>query len=125
MKVSVAASTEQKSVVLGKALFRAAEALGLRQANIAEIVGKSESYISRIRSGECHFTPGSKEWELAALFIRLYRGLDAIMAGDEKSTQAWLRNHNKDLNGTPVELIRRVTGLVDTVNYVDAYRARV
>ena len=125
MKTSVAASTEQKSVVLGKALFRAAEALGLRQANIAEIVGKSESYISRIRSGECHFTPGSKEWELAALFIRLYRGLDAIMAGDEKSTQAWLRNHNKDLNGTPVELIRRVTGLVDTVNYVDAYRARV
>ena len=125
MKVSVAASAEQKSVVLGKALFRAAEALGLRQANIAEIVGKSESYISRIRSGECHFTPGSKEWELAALFIRLYRGLDAIIAGDEKSTQALLRNHNKDLNGTPVELIRRVTGLVDTVNYVDAYRARV
>jgi len=125
MKTSVAASTEQKSIILSKALLRAAEALGLRQANIAEIVGKSESFISRMRSGECRFTPDSKEWELAALFIRLYRGLDAIMAGDEKSTQAWMRNFNKDLNGTPAELIRRVTGLVDTVTYVDAYRARV
>ncbi len=125
MKTSVSASAEQKSIVLGKALLRSAEALGLKQANIAEIVGKSESYISRMRSGECHFTPGSKEWELAALFIRLYRGLDAIMAGDEKSTQAWMRNHNKDLNGTPMELIRHVTGLVDTVTYVDACRARV
>jgi len=125
MKTSVAASTEQKSLVLSKALFRAAEALGLRQANLAEVVGKSESFISRMRSGECRFAPGSKEWELAALFIRLYRGLDAITAGDEKSAQAWMRNHNKDLNGTPAELIRRVTGLVDTVTYVDAYRARV
>jgi len=125
MKTSGSAFTEHKSVVLGKALLKAAEALGLRQANIAEIVGMSESFISRMRTRECHITPGSKEWELAALFIRLYRGLDAIMAGDEKSTQAWMRNHNKDLNGTPAELIRRVTGLVDTVAYVDAYRARV
>ena len=125
MKTSVASSAEQKSIVLGKALFRAAEALGLRQANLAEIIGKSESFISRMRSGECYFTAGSKEWELAALFIRLYRGLDAIMAGDEKSTQAWMRNPNKDLNGIPAELIRHVTGLVDTVTYVDAYRARI
>lgn len=125
MKTSVAASSEQKSIVLSKALLRAAQALGLRQANIAEIIGVSESFVSRMRSGECHLLPGSKGWELAALFIRLYRGLDAIMAGDENSTRAWMQNHNNDLNGIPAERIRHVTGLVDTVAYVDACRARV
>jgi transcriptional regulator with XRE-family HTH domain len=125
MKTLVTASTEHKSIVLGKALLRAVDALGLNQANLAEIVGMSESFISRIRSGGAHFTPGTKGWELAALTIRLYRGLDAICGGDARSAQAWMRNHNKDLNGTPAELIRHVTGLVDTVAYVDSHRARI
>jgi hypothetical protein len=67
----------------------------------------------------------NKEWELAALLVRLYRGLDALMASDEKSLRAWMQNRNTALNDVPAKRILTVQGLVDTVCYVDAYRARV
>ena len=35
-----------------------------------------------------------KSFELALLFIRLFRSLDAIVGGDEAVARAWLRNEN-------------------------------
>ena len=49
----------------------------------------------------------------------------AIMAGDEAAMRAWMTHHNHDLNGHPNQLIRHITGLVDSVAYVDAFRAKV
>ena len=57
--------------------------------------------------------------------VRLYRGLDALMASDERSLRAWMQNRNTALNDVPAKRILTVQGLVDCVSYVDAYRARV
>jgi hypothetical protein len=62
---------------------------------------------------------------LAALFIRLYRSLDAIVGGDETVAKAWLKNENTALQCRPIDLIQKVQGLLDVIRYLDARRAPI
>lgn len=126
MARSLAANTSpDPSSVLSKAVVRAAEILGLKQTAVAKILGLSTASVSRLYAGQYRLDPSSKEWELATLLIRLYRGLDALMASDENALRSWMINQNNELNAVPTVLIKNISGLVTTVSYVDAYRARV
>ena len=109
--------------VLAKATGRAAALLGLSGAVLARVLGVSEATVSRVSRGERGLAPDSKEGELAALLVRLYRSLDALVGNDESRRLAWMRSHNEALNGTPSVLIQRVQGLVATVAYLDSMRA--
>jgi hypothetical protein len=57
--------------------------------------------------------------------VRLFRSLDAIVGSDDAAARAWLRSENRALGGVPLELIRDPAGLVRTVDYLDAARARI
>ncbi|MBN9063955.1 MAG: DUF2384 domain-containing protein, partial [Rhizobiales bacterium] len=59
------------------------------------------------------------------LFIRLFRSLDAITGGDEAAARAWLRADNTALGGKPIDMILRISGLLDVIGYLDARRAVV
>ena len=109
--------------VLAKATGRAAALLGLTGAALAKILGVSEATVSRVLRGERPLAPDSKEGELAALLVRLYRSLDAVVGNDEQRRLAWMRSHNDALHGTPASLILSAQGLVATVAYVDSMRA--
>ena len=111
--------------VLTKAVLRAADIMQLNQASLAQVLGVSPASISRMRNGTYRLVPGGKEWELATLLVRLFRGLDAIMAGDEEALRSWLDSYNSALHDKPRALLTQVSGLTRTVDYVDAYRARV
>lgn len=115
----------ERSAVLTKAVIRASEFLGLKRPELARAIGLSPSTLSRMYAGDYLLDEKSKNWELAALLVRLYRGLDAIMAGDERSLQAWMHNSNTELHDVPVNLIGNVAGLANVVSYVDAHRARI
>jgi hypothetical protein len=109
--------------VLTKAAIRAADALDVTAKMLAAVIGVSEATVSRMRRGEFALEKGSKPFELAVLFIRLFRSLDAIVGGDEAVARAWLRNANTALGGVPAEKIRTIPGLVDVIAYLDARRA--
>jgi hypothetical protein len=110
--------------VIAKAVLSAATRLGLRNRHVAAILGSSEASISRLQSGR-GLDPDSKEGELALLFLRLYRGLDALVGGDDDKARSWLNAENVHLAGIPAERIRTVEGLVDVVQYLDAMRGRL
>lgn len=110
--------------VLTKAVLRAAERLGLRNRELALILGASESSISRL-GRQRQIQPDSKEGELALLFLRLYRSLDALSGGTDERARSWLTAPNDHLGGVPAELIRRAEGLVDVVQYLDAMRGKL
>jgi len=118
-------ATHERQRVLTHAVVNAAEIMGLRQVLLAQTLGISESSASRMKTGDYLLKEQGKEWELAALLVRLFRGLDAIVAGDERSLRSWLQGYNTALREAPVNLITSVSGLTRTVDYVDAYRARV
>lgn len=111
-------------VVLTKAIRSAAGRLGLRNRELAEVLGTSEASVSRLSGGRT-IDPGSKEGELALLFLRLFRSLDALVGGDEGKARAWLAAENAHLGAVPAERILRVEGLVDVVHYLDALRGRL
>ena len=111
------------AAVVTTATLRAATLLGLSNKVLARIVGVSEASVSRMGSGAFQLEPGEKPFELAVLFIRLYRSLDALVDGDETVARAWLRNPNTSLGDAPLALIQTIPGLVNTLAYLDARRA--
>lgn len=109
--------------VVTKATLRAAERLALPDAALARILGVSAASISRLRSGRS-IQAAQKEGELALLFLRLYRGLDALLGGDAEACRRWLRGANAHLGGVPLQLIQTVSGLVSVGQYLDAMRGK-
>lgn len=110
--------------VLAKATLAAARRLDLKNRQLAEIIGTSEAFVSRLKSGR-GLDPQRTEGELALLFLRLYRSLDALVGGDDAKARAWLHAPNDHVRGIPAERIRTVEGLVDVVQYLDAMRGRI
>ncbi len=96
-------SKADQTAVLTKATLRAASQLGLTNKLLATVIGVSEATVSRMRNGDYTLQPGHKSFELAVLFVRLYRSLDA----------------------EPIALIQTVPGLMNVIQYLDARRAVV
>lgn len=115
----------KRSAVVSKAVSRAADLLGLTNAILARTIGVSGATASRLRAGHYQLEPGTKPYELALLLVRLFRGLDAAVGGDEASLRSWMVTANRALGGVPRELVQTAPGLVAAVDYVDAARARI
>jgi hypothetical protein len=110
-------------LVLAKATGRSATLLGLSGAALARTIGLSEPTVSRILNGQRGLAPESKEGELAALLVRVYRSLDALVGSDDGKRAAWMNSPNSALGGVPKELIQTAQGLVGTLSYLDGLRA--
>ena len=110
--------------VLTKAVVRAAKALEINQAKVAATLGVSDPTVSRMFAEKYLLDPERKEWELAALFVRLFRALDSIVASDEKA-RAWLTSENGALGERPMDLLPRAEGLIRVLLYLDAARGRI
>ena len=118
-------SAPSEAAVLTKAALRAAEQLGMTNKSLANVIGVSEATVSRMRSGDYTLQRGQKPFELAILFVRFYRSLDAIVGGDQRVASAWLKNRNTALDSEPLTLIQTVPGLMNAIHYLDARRAIV
>lgn len=114
----------EASEVLGKALLSSAEFLGISAESLGHIIGRDRTSISRLKKNPS-IEPTSKTGELSLLVIRVYRGLFAILGGNQKAMREWLGQTNKGLSGKPLELMQSVTGLTNTVNYIDAMRGKI
>jgi transcriptional regulator with XRE-family HTH domain len=122
---ATAAPVPEQGPTLSKATVRAAQLLGLTQSELAPILGLSRSTISRLVAGDILLGPEQKAWELAALFVRLFRSLDAIVGSNTEQARAWLDSENAGLGAAPRQLIATTEGLVRVVQYLDAARGRV
>jgi len=123
MSLPATGTSSKTAAVLTKALVRAAGALGLSQRKLAAVLGISESSASRLHRGR-NVDPHSKEGELAILFLRVYRSLDALLGGNDEAARKWIRAENLHLGGVPAVMVGSVTGLVRVADYLDAMRAK-
>ncbi len=124
-QLSTQRAPASEEAVVTRATLRAAARLGMSNKLLARVLGLSEATVSRMGSGSYLLKPGDKSFDLALLFLRLFRSLDAIAGGDEQTARAWLRNENVALGGVPAALIESVPGLVNVVGYLDARRALI
>jgi hypothetical protein len=123
MKLEPNRQKPDEARVLSKATVRAAEYLEISGATLSEIIGVSGPTISRMKKLDYTLEPGSKPFELAILFVRVFRSLDAITGGDARVAREWLRNKNTVFDANPIDEIKKVAGLNDVLNYLDSYRA--
>ena len=118
-------SEPNPGAVVTKAVWRASVALGLSQKDLARLLGLSEATVSRIASGKVVLDVEKKEGELALLFVRLFRSLDALVGGSEKKARAWFSSENTHISGIPKERVQTVEGLVHVAQYLDAMRGKL
>ncbi len=117
------AAPEPGQVVLDAAR-RAADLLGLNQAQLSRVLGIDPSTLSRRISAGRGLAEGSREYESALLWIRLFRGLHAVVGGQDAAARTWLTSPNLAFGGQrPRDLIEGLEGLVRVVQYLDAHRA--
>jgi hypothetical protein len=116
---SAATASPPLDQILTKATLRAGKALGLSQAEIGAAVGRDRTSLRR------GIDPDSKAGELAALLIRVYRSLYALVGGDAQAMRHWMETENHHTGGVPREQIRQVTGLIRVLEYVDAIRGKL
>ena len=122
MKLARQQTAHDSETVVSKALLRAADALQIPTAALARIIGSSEASLSRVRSGTRSVALESKEGELALLFLRIFRALDALVGGNQEQARAWLHAQNDHVRGVPLERMQAVEGLVGVAEYLDALR---
>ncbi len=104
--------------VLAHALIRAAKALGLSQDHVGQVIGLHRTTLTR------GIEPDSKAGQLAALLIRCYRGLYALVGGQDEDMRHWMHTYNHHTGGVPAEQMIAPDGLVRVLNYLDAIRGK-
>ena len=102
--------------VLAKAVLNAAAELGLKQAELAAVLGMHRNP---------SLDPDSKQGELALMLVRVARALFALTGGDEDWIRHFMRTSNKVTGGVPAEQIKSVEGLVSVLQFVDAIRGKL
>lgn len=106
--------------VLGTAVLRASERMGLSRAELARVIGRDRSSISR-----AGVDPDSKSGELAKILIRCYRSLAVMVDDDQAQIRDWLTTPNRHTGGVPQQQLQTVAGLVTVSEYLDAIRGKV
>jgi hypothetical protein len=119
----VSTNPDAAGQTLTRAALRAAELLDIPQSELGSILGVSPATVSRMAAGRYLLQPDRKEWQLAALFVRLFRSLDSITGGREDLSRAWLHSNNRALSGVPADLLTNVESFVRVVHYLDVARA--
>lgn len=116
---AVDATAPSLDQTLTKAALRAGKALGLNQTEIGAVVDRDRSSLRRGIDAD------SKAGELAALLIRVYRSLYALLGGDSEAMRHWMETENHHTGGVPREQILTVTGLTGVLSYLDAIRGKL
>ena len=113
-----------RSRVLTTAVAETARHLDIGSTDLGKIIGVSQPVASRLLNGSYAIKQGSKEWELGALLVRMYRGLFSIVGNSDQLAKDWLRSSNQAFGDqAPIGVIKNVQGLVHACEYIDAHRA--
>ncbi|WP_322998467.1 MbcA/ParS/Xre antitoxin family protein [Castellaniella sp.] len=110
--------------VLAKAVLRAGDQLGLRQAQLAAVLGMHRTAVSRLKTTQT-LDPDSKQGEIALLLIRVARALYALAGGDAVWIRHFMQSPNTVTGGVPAEQIRTIQGLMTVLRFVDALRGKI
>lgn len=108
------------AAVLGKAVLRASERMGMSRSDLGKVLGRDRSSISR-----AGVDPDSKAGELAKLLLRCYRSLAVLVDDNQAQMREWLSTPNRHTGGVPGQQLTSVSGLVAVCEYLDAIRAKV
>ncbi|MCA0403883.1 MAG: XRE family transcriptional regulator, partial [Proteobacteria bacterium] len=80
----------QEEKVLTKALSNMSKFYSLTGKDLSQIIGLSESTITRLGQDKKLISPHTKEGEIVLLLLRIYRSLNAIVGNNHEKAKLWL-----------------------------------
>lgn len=86
MPQAIVANAQDRARILSTAVAEVARHLEISSTDLGSIIGISQPSASRLMRGEFTVRERTKEWELAALLVRLYRGLYSIVGAYSDAT---------------------------------------
>ena len=116
--------TADPQLVLAKAVLNAADQLGLKQADLAAVLGVHRTAVSRLKQNPT-LDPQSKQGELALLLIRVARALYSLAGGDPDWIKHFMHSPNKVTGGIPAQQVQSIQGLMQVLQFVDAMRGKL
>ena len=126
MKTSFAEQQHHdQAIVLTKAIINLANFYSLTGKHLHDIIGISESTVTRLHQGKKLLSPDTKEGQIALLLVRVYRNLQSLMGGDHHKALLWLKSENLYFGAQPLDQMTTIPGLVAVLNYLDAMRGKL
>lgn len=110
--------------VLAKAVLNASDQLGLKQSQLATVLGIHRTAVSRLKKKQS-LDPSSKQGEIALLVVRIARALFALTGGDKEWIKHFMHTHNTVTGDIPAKQIESIQGLMTVLQFVDAIRGKV
>ena len=115
----------KEDVILTKAICQLAKFYSLSGKELSQIIGISESTVTRLAQGKKLISPHNKEGEMALLLLRIYRSLNAMVGNSHEKAKLWLNSPNQYFKNTPLEEMKTISGLIGVLNYLDAMRGKL
>lgn len=112
---------ESPASVLTTAMLIAAQKWNLTYTELGAIIGLSASSVSRLKDGKTFLVPGTKQFELAALFVRAWVAAITHFASLQDEAREWLRRRGGTFQHVvPLEAMKTVPGLVYVCHYLES-----
>ncbi|MDH2465120.1 DUF2384 domain-containing protein [Acinetobacter baumannii] len=124
MKTDITQSNVEPKVVLAKSLLNTADQLGLKEAQLASIIGVNCDFISNLKANP-ELDPATKQGELAILLIEIYRAVYVLSGRDSEWIHYFMNSYNDATKGVLIEQIQTISGLNKVLNFVDSVRAKM
>ena len=124
MKTNITQSNVESKVVLAKSLLNTADQLGLKEAQLASVIGVHCDTISSFKANP-ELDPVTKQGELAILLIDIYRAVYVLSGGDSEWIHYFMNSYNEATKGVPIEQIQTISGLTTVLHFVDSVRAKM
>lgn len=105
--------------VVRKTVVRMVDRIGMRENDLAGILGVSSYYVSKMRNGRVAPALHSDPFENALLLIRTLDALWSFVATDD-GVNRYLYSPHRSLNQMPIEMMKCPEGLVDMTRYVES-----
>ena len=124
MKTNPRVENLEADVVLAKAVLKASDKLGLKQKELANVLGVNRPDINRLKQNPI-LSPSSKQGEKALMLIRVAWALSALTGGDEVWIKRFMHYQNSVTNGIPAKQIESVEGLTIVLRFVETLRGKI
>lgn len=92
--------------------------LGLKNCEVAQIIGVSRSTVTRIRNRESEIKRTDKQSEFIQSLENISESLLKIIGPSPDTIRDWIRNNNIALHGMPIHLMKSFKGLYQVEQYL-------
>ena len=110
---------EQKAKALTKSALACARSLGLSPHETAATLGVPQTALQAFRAATRSVDGTSSEAACADALVRIGNQLKDLLGDTETSWRSWIRRHNDEIGGKPIEVMIQRCGCLKIAEFLE------